>query len=132
MLIHEFAIFQKTSAKVTITLAQIEKEKDFFQCFVAETTDYAITAFASFYFTFYCWSGKGIYLDDLYVKEQYRQQKTGSQLLQSVINLGKEQHCKSMRWQVSNWNKSAIGFYKSIGATVDDVEINCDLDLGSV
>ncbi|MBC7687438.1 MAG: GNAT family N-acetyltransferase [Aquabacterium sp.] len=131
-LIQEFAVFQKTPAKVTITLAQMEKEKDFFQCFVAETSDQTIIGFASFYFTFYSWSGKGIYLDDLYVTEQYRQQKTGTQLLQSVINLGKEQHCKRMRWQVSNWNKSAIGFYKSIGATVDDVDINCDLNLSSL
>ena len=110
----------------------MEKEKDFFQCFVVETSDQTIIGFASFYFTFYSWSGKRIYLDDLYVTEQYRQQKTGNHLLQSVINLGKEQHCKRMRWQASIWNTSAIGFYKGIGATVDDVDINCDLNLSSL
>jgi hypothetical protein len=37
--------------------------------------------------------------------------------------------CKKMRWQVSKWNSDAITFYKSIGAVIDDVEINCDLYL---
>lgn len=34
-----------------------------------------------------------------------------------------------MRWQVSNCNKNAQKFYKNIGATIDDVELNCDLML---
>lgn len=128
-LINEFAIFQKTPQKVTITLAEMEKGKDFFQSFVAETATQQIIGFASFYFTFYSWSGKGIYLDDLYVTEHYRKQKVGFQLLHVVIELGKSEQCKKLRWQVSKWNDLAIGFYKKIGASIDDVEINCELKL---
>jgi len=128
-LINEFAIFQKTPQKVSITLEQMEKEKDFFQCFVAETSDKVIVGFASFYFTYFSWSGKGLFLDDLYVTESYRKQNIGVQLLNAVIDLGKKEQCKKLRWQVSGWNKNAIGFYEKMGAVIDDTEINCDLSL---
>ena len=74
-LIKEFSIFQKTPWKLTISLEEMEKEKDLFQCYIAESDDNKIVGFASFYFTFYSWSGKGMYLNDLYVTNQYRQHK---------------------------------------------------------
>ena len=128
-LITEFAIFQKTPQKVSITLEQMQKNKDFFQCFVAETTDQQIIGFASFYFTFYSWSGKGLYLDDLYITHLYRNQNIGTQLLNTVIDLSKKEQCKKLRWQVSSWNSTAINFYQKMGATIDAVDINCELDL---
>ena len=112
-LIQEFAVFQKTPAKVTITLAQMEKEKDFFQCFVAETSDQTIIGFASFYFTFYSWSGKGIYLDDLYVTEQYRQQKTGNHLLQSVLIWAKSNIVKECAGRFPTGIKALLDFIKA-------------------
>ncbi len=130
-LINEFANFQKTPEKVSITLAQMEKEKDVFRCFVAETSDHTIVGFASFYFTYFSWSGKGLFLDDLYVTESYRKRNIGVQLLNAVIDLGKKEQCKRLRWQVSGWNKNAIGFYRKMGAVIDDTEINCDLSLQS-
>ena len=130
-LINEFANFQKTPEKVSITLAQMEKEKDIFRCFVAETSDHRIVGFASFYFTYFSCSGKGLFLDDLYVTESYRKRNIGVQLLNAVIDLGKKKQCKRLRWQVSGWNKNAIGFYKKMGVVIDDTEINCDLSLQS-
>lgn len=126
-LIKEFSIFQKTPERVTITLEQMTAEVNFFQCFVAETKDKNIVGFATFFFTYYSWSGKALYLDDLYVQDAYRKQGIGKMLLDEVINLAKNSNCKKLRWQVSNWNTNAIAFYKSLGAFIDDVEINCDL-----
>ena len=128
-LIHEFASFQKTPEKVLITPEQMLQNKDLFQCLVAVTDEQQIIGFASYFYAYYSWSGKAIYLDDLYVIETYRKQKAGSQLLNALIQLAKQQQCVKLRWQVSSWNKSAIGFYKSIGAYIDDTEINCDLNL---
>jgi diamine N-acetyltransferase len=125
-LIKEFAIFQKTPGKVTISLAQMVKEKDYFKCLVAETGDGELVGFASYFFAYYSWSGKAIYLDDLYVKEAFRKKAVGSQLLDAIINIAKEEQCKKVRWQVSGWNLNAIEFYKSMGAVIDDTEINCD------
>ena len=52
-LIKEFAAFQKTPEKVTITPEQMEKESDSFQCLVAENDDKIIVGFATFFFVYY-------------------------------------------------------------------------------
>jgi GNAT superfamily N-acetyltransferase len=127
-LIKAFAIFQKTPEKVTVTLEQMIEDKDIFQCLVAEV-DNKIVAFASFFFSYYSWSGKAIDLDDLYVKDEYRKQNIGTQLLNAVIRFAKEHHCKSVRWLVSRWNENAVNFYKKMGAVVDDTEMTCVYNL---
>ena len=129
-LIKEFASFQKTPEKMKISLEQLRRDEDTFQCYVAETAPNDIVGYASFFFAYYDWTGKAIYLDDLYVKESYRKHKIGVQLLNSIIALARNEKCTRVRWQVSKWNSSAIAFYKKTGAVIDDVEINCNLYLG--
>lgn len=130
-LINEFAVFQKTPEKVSITLEQMKVDQDHFQCFVAEADSKEIVGFASFFFAYYSWSGKALYLDDLYVTEAFRNQGLGRRLLETIINLAKESNCKKVRWQVSKWNSNAISFYKKLGATIEEIEINCDYYLDS-
>ena len=62
-LMQEFAVFQKTPEKLLITKEQLLEDKDIFKCLVAQTERHEIVGFASFYFTYYSWSGKGM---DLY------------------------------------------------------------------
>jgi GNAT superfamily N-acetyltransferase len=126
-LIREFSVFQGAPEKVTITLEQMKEEAALFQCFVAEAENKEVVGFATFFFAYYSWTGKALYLDDLYVKEAYRKNGIGKKLLEAVIVLATTSGCKKLRWQVSKWNANAIEFYKSIGATIDEVEINCDL-----
>lgn len=126
-LIKEFSIFQKTPEKVTVTLEQMMADEDIFNCLVAESDDKEIVGFATFFFTYYSWSGKGLYLDDLYVKETCRKQAVGKKLLDKIIEIAKEENCKRVRWLVSGWNKDAIDFYKKMGAVIDSTDINCDL-----
>lgn len=121
-----FAVFQKTPEKMEITFEQMKAEQHLFQCFVAETETKEIIGLATFFYTYYSWTGKAIYLDDLYVTDDYRKHGDGKKLLDAVINLAKETECKKVRWQVSRWNDNAIAFYNSIGAVTDDTEINCD------
>lgn len=127
-LIKEFAVFQKTPEKVSITLEQMIEDKDIFQCLVAISGD-EIAGFATYFFTYNSWSGKGLHLDDLYVKESFRKTGTGKKLLDNIINLAKEEKCKNVRWMVSAWNLNAIDFYKKIGATVDEIDLNCNLKI---
>lgn len=129
LLINEFSIFQKTPEKVHITLEQMNEDKELFQCIVAEKDGQEIIGFASFFFAYYSWSGKSLYLDDLYVQSPYRKLRIGSQLLQNVIDFAKQEKCKKVRWLVSKWNTNAINFYKSIGAVLEETEIICDLEL---
>lgn len=127
-LIKEFSRFQGTPEKVTVTAEQMQEDKDLFQCFLAEE-DGEVVGFTTFFFAYYSWTGKALYLDDLYVREAFRNQGIGKRLLEAVIDLAQKERCRKVRWQVSKWNTAAIGFYKSMGATIDEVEINCDLVL---
>jgi len=126
-LIKEFSIFQQCADKVRNTVDQMVDDKDLFHCFVAETEHKEVVGFASYFFAYYSWTGKAIYLDDLYVQENFRKQGTGKKLLSAVIQLAENERCKKLRWQVSKWNSNAIAFYKSLGAAIDETEINCDL-----
>lgn len=128
LLLQEFTTFQKTPEKLYVTEQQMKEDKDLFQCFVAEDVlSKNIIGYACFSLIYYSWSGKALYLDDLYVKENSRGKNAGSMLMTSVIDFAKANNCKKMRWQVSNWNKDAQAFYKKLGAVIDDTEINCDL-----
>jgi GNAT superfamily N-acetyltransferase len=139
-LFREFAVFQKTPEKLHITLDQLIADAGDFQCFVAEETtredaagDAAeggreIVGFATFFMAYYSWTGKAIYLDDLYVRESSRKYGIGKKLLFAVIDFSKESGCKTVRWLVSRWNGNAIEFYKSIGAEVYETEMVCVLD----
>ena len=127
-LIHELAAFEKAPEKVTNTPAQMEKEKDYFLCYVAETNEMEIVGMALYFFAYYTWVGKSLYLDDLYVKESYRGQGIGTKLLTKILEIAKKENCKRVRWQVLNWNKPAIDMYRKCGASIDNEWINCDVD----
>jgi GNAT superfamily N-acetyltransferase len=130
-LFREFAVFQKTPEKLYITLEQLMEDEQYFQCLVADV-DGRIVGFASFFFAYYSWTGKSVYLDDLYVKEDSRKYGIGKRLLNGVIDLAKTEKCKTVRWLVSRWNANAIEFYRSIGAVIDDTEMTCVLPLTSM
>ncbi len=127
-LIVAFATFIKTPEKVQVTQEQMLESKDWFNCLVA-VDGKEIVGFATYFFAYYSWTGKAIYLDDLFVLERCRGRGIGGDLFNKVLEMGKSEKCVKMKWQVSNWNKNAQEFYKAKGAIIDDVEINCDLSL---
>ena len=126
-LFKEFAIFEKHPDKMVNSIERMMQEKEFFNCFVAETNDGKIIGYATYFYSYYTWSGKSLYMDDLYVTPNFRAKGIGSQLINKVIDFARTSNCHKVRWQVSRWNQQAIGFYNSLGATIDDVEWNCDL-----
>jgi len=126
-LIRELALFEKAPEKVTNTVALMEEETDYFECFVAETPDGQIAGMALYYFVYYTWVGKSLYLDDIVVKEIYRGQGIGKRLLEAVIDTGKNNTCKRIRWQVLHWNEPALEFYKKYGCEFDGEWVNCDI-----
>ncbi|MBK8281731.1 MAG: GNAT family N-acetyltransferase [Saprospiraceae bacterium] len=128
-LITELSFFEKVPDHLTNTLELMESEKDHFYAFVAVTPDEEVVGYATYNTVYYTWSGKSIYMDDLYVKSSHRSQGIGSQLIQAVINHAKGSGCHKVRWQVSEWNAPAIAFYKKLGAEINAVEKNCDLML---
>lgn len=127
-LIKELAEFEKAPEKVTNSVEQMEREKDFFGCFVAEAESGEIIGMAVYFFAYYTWVGKSLYLDDIYVKKAYRGQKIGSLLMKRVFEVAKKEGCRRVRWQVLKWNKPAIDVYRNYGADIDDEWLNCTFD----
>lgn len=73
--------------------------------------------FAVFYFTYSTFAGlPGLYLEDLFVKPEARGKGVGRQLLRYLAKLAKEKGCWRIEWAVLQWNESAIGFYRKLGA----------------
>ncbi len=126
-LFKEFALFEKLPGKMTNSVEQMMKEKEYLTGFVAVNAADEILGYVTYFFGYYTWIGKSLYMDDLYVRPDFRGAGVGTKLINEVIAFAKAENCKKLRWQVSEWNQPAIDFYKSLGANVDAVESNCDL-----
>ena len=126
-LFKEFALFEKLPEKMTNSVEQMLREKEYLTGFVAVNDADEIVGYATYFFGYYTWIGKSLYMDDLYVRPDFRGAGVGTKLISEVIAFAKAENCKKLRWQVSEWNQPAIDFYKSLGANVDAVESNCDL-----
>lgn len=125
-LITELAIFEKAGNQVTNTAKQMFEEKDYFKCLVAENDENEIIGFALYFYAYFTWIGKSLYLDDLFVKKEYRNQGVAKKFLNEIFEDARRENCKRVRWQVLDWNTDAIEFYKKIGAKLDNEWINCD------
>ena len=74
-------------------------------------------AFALFFHNFSTFLGRpGIYLEDLYVEEQYRGKGFGKLMLAYLARLAVERKCGRLEWWVLDWNEPAIQFYQKLGA----------------
>lgn len=73
--------------------------------------------FALFFHNFSTFLGKaGIYLEDLYVKPEYRGCGIGKALLKKLGAVAAERGCGRLEWWCLDWNKPSIDFYRSMGA----------------
>ncbi|HYF30287.1 MAG TPA: GNAT family N-acetyltransferase [Chitinophagaceae bacterium] len=131
-LVRELAIYQQMPERVLNTVEQMKAEKEYFRCLVAENEDKEIIGIASYFFAYYTWVGKSIYLDDLVVKQSCRGQGVGSLLLDSIIKIAKQENCKRVRWLVSEWNHPSIAFYTKRGVEIDRESYVCDLDAAAI
>jgi GNAT superfamily N-acetyltransferase len=74
--------------------------------------------FALFFHNFSTFLGKpGIYLEDLYVRPEFRGAGIGRALLVHLARLARARDCGRLECSVLDWNEPAIGFYKTIGAS---------------
>ncbi len=125
-MIHCLATFEKAPEKHTNTVAQMIAEQDHFEAFIAEDEKGVVLGMALYFFAYFTWVGKSLYLDDLYVKEEYRGTGVGKLLIQKIFEVAKKEKCKRLRWQVLDWNSPAIDFYDKLGARLAGEWINCD------
>ena len=73
--------------------------------------------FALYFFNYSTFLAKpGLYLEDLFVKPEYRGAGTGKALLLHLAKIANARGCGRMEWTVLDWNEPAIKFYDSLGA----------------
>ena len=77
--------------------------------------------FALFFHNFSTFLGRaGLYLEDLFVRQEYRGRGYGKGLLKQLAAIAVERGCGRLEWSCLDWNKPSIDFYLSLGATPMD------------
>lgn len=118
-LIYELAVYEHLENEVVATpelleewLFDKEKAEVVFVLECGKEVGYAL-----FFHNFSTFLGRaGIYLEDLYVKPEYRHKGLGKGLLTYLARLTNERGCGRLEWSCLDWNKPSIDFYLSMGA----------------
>ena len=83
--------------------------------------DGQIAGMAIWFLNYSTWQAKhGIYLEDLFIKPEYRGRGYGKALLKHLAKICDEKGYGRLQWWVLDWNSPAIEFYKSLGAEAMD------------
>ena len=128
-LIVELAVFEKAENEVVVTLDELTKDFNdgVFQSQVAVSDSDEVLGMTLYYITYSTWKGKMMYLEDFVVSPTFRRLGIGRLLFDATISEAKRQNCKLMKWQVLDWNDSAIQFYKKYEATFENEWLNVKL-----
>jgi GNAT superfamily N-acetyltransferase len=121
-MIVELAVFEKLEHLVVATEALLHEglfgTKPSCEAIVGEENGQVVT-FALFFHNFSTFlTKKGLYLEDLYVRESHRGKGYGTQMLKKLAQLAVERNCGRFEWSVLDWNEPAINFYKAMGASI--------------
>jgi len=120
-LVHELATYEREPDAVVATenhlrTALFGPDPKVF-CLVAEDDTGEVVGFAVWFFNFSTWLGRhGVYLEDLFVRPDARGGGHGRALLAELARIAVEAECGRLEWWVLDWNDSAQGFYRALGA----------------
>jgi GNAT superfamily N-acetyltransferase len=119
-LICELAEYERLSHEVVATVdslrASLFGPGSHTEVLIAELDGQAvgIALYFSTYSTFL--ARQGIYLEDVFVRPEYRGRGVGKRLLIEVARTAVSRGCGRLEWAVLDWNTPAIGFYDQLGA----------------
>lgn len=119
-LIRNLATYERAPNEVTATEDELLKvlfgDKPAAEVRLALEGDTPV-GFAVFFQNFSTWLGRpGLYLEDLFVKPEYRGKGYGRALLVDLARIARDRGCGRMEWAVLDWNEPAIQFYRKLGA----------------
>jgi GNAT superfamily N-acetyltransferase len=119
-LIRELAAYEKLQHLVKATVATLETSllgpRPVAGALLARC-DGEIAGYAIYFFTFSSFVGReGIWLEDLYVRPDFRKRGLGRRLIEAVANVGVERNCERFEWTALDWNELALNFYDKLGA----------------
>ena len=122
--IRELADYEKLSHEVVATEEGLRESlfagRRYAEVLIAEH-DGAPAGFALYFHNFSTFLGKpGIYLEDVYVRPEFRGTGIGRQLLVKLAHLALQRGCGRLEWSVLDWNEPSIGFYRQLGAVAMD------------
>ncbi len=122
--IKELARYEKMPEAATASseeiAIQMQSMKPPFECLLAEIDNVAI-GFALFFQNYSTWQGQpGLFLEDLFVQEEYRGRGIGTKLLKKLADVCIERDYGRMEWEVMPWIQPALEFYASIGSEILD------------
>ncbi|KQQ87343.1 GNAT family N-acetyltransferase [Massilia sp. Leaf139] len=121
-MIVELAVFEKLEHMVVATEELLHEglfgTRPACEAIVGEENG-EVVAFALFFHNFSTFlTKKGLYLEDLYVRQSHRGKGYGTQLLSTLAQIAVERKCGRFEWSVLDWNEPAIGFYRTMGAEI--------------
>lgn len=122
--IRDLGAYERLAHEVVATEEQLRKtlfgERAYAEVLIASESD-TPAGFALFFHNYSTFLGKpGLYLEDLYVRPEFRGRGYGKALLQRLAKIAVERDCGRMEWWVLDWNEPSIAFYKSLGAVPMD------------
>ena len=126
--IRDLADYERLADRVVATEEMLRRtlfgSPRFAEVLIAEE-DGAPAGFALFFHNYSTFLGQpGIYLEDLFVREEMRGRGIGKGLLARLARIARERGCGRVEWAVLDWNAPSIAFYRSIGAvSLDDWKI---------
>ena len=123
-LIKGLAEYEKLSHAVTGSAEELETHlfgsQKYVEAILAEKDNQAV-GFALFFSNYSTFLTKpGIYLEDIFVLPEYRQQGIGKALLIKVAQIAVDRDCGRFEWSVLDWNEPAQNFYCRMGASILD------------
>jgi len=118
-LIAELAAYEKQADQVRTTEADISRDgfgpHPEFRVLIAEWQGVP-AGFAIFFGYYSTWRGTGLYLEDLFVRPEFRRLGIATALLARVSRTAEREKRAFVRWAVLDWNQSAIALYRGLGA----------------
>jgi GNAT superfamily N-acetyltransferase len=123
-LIRALADYERLSHAVVLDEKQLREHlfgpRPFAEVLLAEEAD-AVAGFALFFHSFSTFRGQpGLYLEDLFVRPEFRGRGHGKALLAALARLAVERGCGRVEWAVLDWNEPAMRFYRALGAVPMD------------
>jgi GNAT superfamily N-acetyltransferase len=122
-MIRELAEFEHELERVEIQEQDLARDgfgaNPKFRALIAEW-DGKAAGYALFFDYYSTWVGRGLFLEDLFVREQFRGRGIGKALLAAVARIAVEEGRYGVHWEVLGWNEKAIEMYKALGAEFRD------------
>jgi GNAT superfamily N-acetyltransferase len=130
--IRELALYERAPEKAVARPEDIQKhlfDEHPLAFAVMAQWEGAPAGMALWFYNFSTWEGKpSLYLEDLFVRPEYRGKGIGKALLQHLAKVALDKGCTRYVWQVLDWNTPSLDFYQAMGASVLKEWLTCRVE----